>query len=215
MASIAAVVRVLSCCAMGLAALPAAAQIPTYPLPSALHYLGTSGPGPINPGVIVGFNPQPDPPGFADRVDLANPMDLMIAFGGAVPRTTTILFNMHGLSMGDPYSMMGVGTFMELGDHMASYMFDEMGDGAMYQVTFDISGFAGGWTSFNPQPDPPGDLGFAFTAMSTDPGLSVQIDYVLPSGGLAPLSFIPEPAGLGFLLMGAATMIGLRRKATG
>jgi len=183
---------------------------PTYPLPTDLHYFATSGPGPVNPGVILGFNPQPDPPGFVDRVNLEHPMDPRIAFGGYAG-ITTILFNMHGASMSDPYSM-GAGTFTDLGGRLVTYMFDEMGDGATYQVTFDISGYDGGWTSFNPRPDPPGDIGFAFTGVSTDPGVSMQIAYVLPSGGLVPLSFIPEPAGLGLLLMGAATLIGLRRK---
>jgi hypothetical protein len=212
MARLASVVRVLSCCTMGLAALPAVADtIPTYPLPTDLHVLATFGPAPVNPGVIVGFNPQPDPPGFVDLVDLANPLNPTITFSVGGPTTTTILFGMFGHGPGDPYSP-AAGLFTLNADHVATYVFDETGDGSVFQVTFDIFGVLGGWSSFNPQPDPPGDFGFSFTGDAT---LGVQIDYVEPSGALAPLSLIPEPAGPGLLLIGAAALVGLRRKAAG
>jgi hypothetical protein len=213
MASLATAIRALSCCAMGLAALPAAADtIPTYPLPTDLHVLATSGPAPVNPGVIVGFNPQPDPPGFGDLVDFTNPLDPTITFSVSGPTTTTILFGMYGHGPGDPYTP-APGLFSSNPvQHTASYVFDETGDGSVFQVTFDISGITGGWSSFNPQPDPPGDFGFSFTGDAT---LGVQIDYKEPSGAFAPLSFIPEPAGSGLLLIGAAALVGLRRKAAG
>lgn len=213
MASLATAVRVLSCCTIGLAPLPASAAATLgYPLPTDLHVFATSGPAPVNPGVIVGFNPQPDPPGFGDRVDLANPMDPSITFSVGGPTTTTILFGMHGAGPSDPYSP-SPGVFSSDEDlQTASYVFDETGDGSVFQVTFNISGFTGAWSSFNPQPDPPGDFGFSFTG---DPMLTVQVDYVEPSGGLAPLSFVPEPAGPGLLLIGAAALVGLRRKAAG
>jgi PEP-CTERM motif len=212
MANLTAVVRVLSWCAMGLAALPAVAQsLPTYPLPTDLHYLSTSGPGPVNPAVIVGFNPQPDPPGFGDVVDLRNPMDPSIAFRTVSPVTTTILFGMHGASPSDGYAI-SPGLFTDNRDGTASYVFAEAGDGSVFKVTFDISGFTGGWSSFNPQPDPPGDNGFVFVG---DPMFTWHIDLQLANGGLAPLAFVPEPASLGILLMGLGTLIGLRRKAAG
>jgi hypothetical protein len=210
MANMAAAARVACCCAIGLAASPAVAQSVTFPLPPLLHYLATTGAGPINPEVIVGFNPQPDPPGFSDVVDLANRMDPSIGFSTGTPVTTTIVFGMHGPGSSDPYSA-SPGLFTSNSDG-TRYVFDETGDGSVFQVTFDISGYTGGFNSFNPQPDPPGDVGFVFTG---DPMMHFHIDLQLPGAGLAPLSFIPEPASLGLLMMGVGGLMGLRRKAVG
>lgn len=164
----------------------------------------------LSPEVLVGFNPQPDPPGFSDVVDLANRMDPSIGFSTGTPVTTTIVFGMHGPGSSDPYSA-SPGLFTSNSDG-TRYVFDETGDGSVFQVTFDISGYTGGFNSFNPQPDPPGDVGFVFTG---DPMMHFHIDLQLPGAGLAPLSFIPEPASLGLLMMGVGGLMGLRRKAVG
>src|SRR5579871_4293651 len=42
-------------------------------LPTHLQYFDTTG-GIINPEVLFGFNPQPDPPGFGPLADLTNPL---------------------------------------------------------------------------------------------------------------------------------------------
>src|SRR5579859_3886945 len=57
--------------------------------------LTTSG-GPIDPGVIVGFNPQPDPPGFGDDgalIGLLNPADPLL-FSPAVGGSFTFLIGL-------------------------------------------------------------------------------------------------------------------------
>jgi hypothetical protein len=58
----------------------------------------TSHGGPINPGVIVGFNPQPDPPGVGDDgalIGLLNPADPMLmspSTGGSFTFLIGLLF---------------------------------------------------------------------------------------------------------------------------
>jgi hypothetical protein len=207
MPSLTAALRVLACCTVGLAALPAAASVvvPSYPLPTDLHYLATTGLGPLNPEVIVGFNPQPDPPGFGDLVDLANPLAPSITL--STTGLTTILFGMHGPGPNDPYTMTP-GLFSVNSDHVGTCNFTETGDGNTFQVTFDIAGLTGGWSSFNPQPDPPGDFGFVFDG---DSRLTVHIDLVQPNQTLQPLALVPEPTGLGVLLVALGALIGTGR----
>jgi hypothetical protein len=212
MSSLTAVLRVLACCTAGLAALPMAARsagVPSYPLPTQLYSLTTAGLGPLNPAVIVGFNPQPDPPGFSDQVDLSNPLGPSFRFAVNQPTITTILFGMHGPGPNDPYTATP-GLFSGVNsDHVATDVFTETGDGNVFQVTFDVSGILGDWSSFNPQPDPPGDFGFAYLGDTT---LTVHIDRVLPNQSLVPLALVPEPASLGVLLAGLGALMGVRRR---
>jgi len=189
------------------------ATLATLPLPHELHVFATSGPGPVDPAVLVGFNPQPEPPGNVNAVSLRNPVDPSITLPGR--GSFTVLFGMHGPTPGDPYSI-APGIFTDHGDGTADYQFAVTGDGSVFQASFDISGYGGGWVGFNPQPDPPGDFGLGSVGFvfDGDPMLTWHIDAPLPGGNeFAPLRFreVPEPAGLGLLLLGAGAVMRLRR----
>ena len=158
--------------------------------------LETNG-GVLNPGVIVGFNPQPDPPGFP-TLNLANPRE-PILFQPAGPTTLDFVMSFYGLpglllpAVQKPNAD-GVTDFaFEYGDHT----FD-------VTLTFSGPGAIRDWVSFNPQPDPPGVwFADAITFAATgDPSVSFSV-----SEDRSQLSFAtPEPStwalmGLGFTVL--------------
>jgi hypothetical protein len=148
----AAAAAVLALAAAGAAQAGDGSVRPNYKFPDASRgfSLRTSG-GPVNPGVLVGFNPQPDPPGdfhtFLDLTDPTNPTlrnamsqgDFQLVFshlaGGEGPH-----------EMPAPNSDGKTGFIRRLGDHIVVVTFDFLG------------GSIGEWSGFNPQPDPPGDF---------------------------------------------------------
>jgi hypothetical protein len=164
--------------------------------------LDTSG-GMLNPGVIVGFNPQPDPPGIP-TLDLANAFEpKFIQPPGAGPAFDFVLS-----FVGPPGLLLpavqkpnadGVTTFtINWGDHT----FD-------VGLTFSGPGGVADWAAFVPQPDPPG-IWFADVVTfggAADPMASLTI-----SEDGSRLSFsTPEPAtwalmGLGFAALGFMSM---------
>ena len=182
-----------------------AAAVPyTGELAQDLHFFETAS-GFVNPAVLVGFNPQPEPPGDRSRVDLGNPIQPTITLEGA--GLFTIVFGMHspggGGGAGRPYSfLLPDGDPVVRGDH-AFYQFHAFGDGSVFQISFDIGGFTGGWAGFNPQPEPPGDFGQSFVAFGFigDPSLAVTIEEgTIDNGAFVRDSFltfreVPEPAG--------------------
>jgi PEP-CTERM motif len=198
----------------------------TITLPHSLDYFATSGPGPINPGVLVGFNPQPDPP-FIGRtlVDLINPTEPMFFQPGS--GAFTILFGLAGPG-GSPFTFtLPTGGPTVRGTN-ATYSFMAMaGDGSVFQVGFDISGFTGGWAGFNPQPEPPGNYGSSFEGFSFnsapsafDPVLGVTMvegildingDFI-PDGGAKSFALVPEPATLAVLGFCLAGLLTVRRR---
>ena len=108
--------------------------------------LETNG-GVLNPGVIVGFNPQPDPPGFP-TLNLANPREPILV-QPAGPTTLDFVMSFSGLpglllpAVQKPNADGATDFAFEYGDHT----FD-------VTLTFSGPGAIRDWVSFNPQPDP-------------------------------------------------------------
>jgi|GEM_PF-6172457 len=204
----------------GLAVSPAwAARAVT--LPSDLDLFATTGSGgPINPGVLVGFNPQPDPPGSpVPLLDLTDPTHPSLSLTGV--GTYSILFGFNDAS-GTPYQFtLPTAPLQGNADGHASYSFlATAGDGSVFQMSFDLSGINGAAVGFNPQPDPPGFggsiVGFSFQG---DPMMSWTLDSgtLDGNGNFSPsgvLSFdqVPEPATMMLFGSGLLALGMVRRK---
>jgi hypothetical protein len=160
---------------------------PPITLPHNLDFLATSGPGPVDPALLVGFNPQPDPPGDNAAIDLRNPSDPSIDQPGS--GVFTILFGMHGHGPGgDPYSFTVPTGGPLISGRLATFKLLAQGDGSVFQASFDISGYTGGWVDFNPQPDPPGFGGsfVGFSFISSPLALDPIYSWTLQEGHLDP-----------------------------
>lgn len=166
----------------------------------------TSHGGPINPGVLVGFNPQPDPPGIGDDgllIALLNPADPMLispSTGGAFS------FRLAFQGFGD-------GSVIPLpdapnSDGFTSFRFASGIHDISVTLQFGPNQVdQGSWKGFNPQPDPPGDVlagQFNFTTRA-DPFMAFQVSidgqqlsFALDDSGAG----VPEPATWGLMLVG-------------
>jgi hypothetical protein len=199
---------ILLASALLLPVLARAAQVTSGPLPHNLFDFATSG-GPLNPGVLVGFNPQPDPPGdYAGTLDLANaahPGFLLPAVQG----NYSLLLGF--MLPGNPFTLH---TAAPNPDGVAQWD-ATLGDGSVFQVDMMIGGFEGDWAAFNPQPDPPGIPagGFAEFTFTGDTSLSLSITEVAPGGDHFALNFalVPESSSIALLLLPVLALIGSRR----
>ena len=219
MAVVAAGTSVLAAGAASAQAGPPAQFSPNYHFADGrLGYSLVSRGGPINPGVLVGFNPQPDPPGDGDHgalIALLNPSSPLL-FDPNLAASWSWSISLVGMADG---SVMPLPVAPENG-HNTSV--ENMIDG--HDVVISL-GFGPGpidptsWASFNPQPDPPGDfLGGMFSfATPGDPWMffDVFVDGQQLSFDLAPPSGAPEPATWDMLIggfIGAGAVLRLRRR---
>jgi hypothetical protein len=193
----------------------------TGPLPSNLHVLTSLSDGLLLPGVLVGFNPQPDPPGDVGKIDLGDPERPTIDLDAFGAGTYTFLFGVDLPTGGADFRVFGAPN----SDHIFSFEYGGFvldGVASEALVTVTIAGFAGDWVSFNPQPDPPGDfadnsIGFAFSA---DPMLSLteQIGTLDQNGDFVPngdgaISFaVPAPAAVALFPVALAALGFARRR---
>ncbi|WP_293899164.1 PEPxxWA-CTERM sorting domain-containing protein [Phenylobacterium sp.] len=194
--------------------------------------LSTHG-GIVNPGVLVGFNPQPDPPGDGALIGLLSVLDL------ADPTHPTIHAPLIG---GDGYRLQ---FYHNLADGSVRPIdapnsdgftgFSEMFRGHNINVTFQFAPGRvdpGSWVGFNPQPDPPGDgfaqdfhfFGAAPTIGVTSFGRGGGVDTspkavvafsVSVDGDLLSFSATPEPATWAMMLLGfggAGAVLRQRRR---
>jgi hypothetical protein len=156
--------------------------------------------GIVNPEVLVGFNPQPDPPGFSG--------DIYTPEGGGAriftpPSATGYQFELSFLGLGSgrlatpmaPNSDGVTGESFRIGDNT-------------FDVTIAFSGPAAArdWAAFNPQPDPPGrwfGSTFDFGAVG-DPTATIRI-----TENGAPLSLslaAPEPSAWALVIIGVGAV---------
>jgi hypothetical protein len=173
----------------------------TFPDGSKGFALLTQG-GVVNPEVLVGFNPQPDPPG-----------------GGLTPTTTLDLTDplhpsLNNTSTDGPFivelALLGVGDGTiplpaAPGDGGRTTT-RQLIDGEEFAFTF----FTGpglvdqaSWGAFNPQPDPPGDvlgLSYAFEGR-IDPNFTLYITEDGQALSFSPAT-APEPATWAMLIAG-------------
>ncbi len=197
-----------ACVSLTLAGAAQAAQAQVWQAPNYVFPSGQQGfklqshGGIINPGVIVGFNPQPEPPG--DRGDgsliaLLNPSEPHL-FNPSTDGSFTFLIGL--LFPGD-------GSVISLPDAPNSDGFTGFTDvfqGHTFQVSLRFGPGqvdARTWSSFNPQPDPPGDVlagQFQFFG-ALDPDMFIRI-----TEDRTPLTFtldsVPEPESWALMILG-------------
>jgi len=187
--------------------------------------------GVVNPGVLVGFNPQPDPPGtpipFIALDDATFPVITQYPPGPCAPSACgSFQFQMSFLGVGtpgltDPPDPEFIGATPATADALPMDIdrtaFSFIADGHTFDVTLYVLGPGNvqDWVAFNPQPDPPGDgwaVSFDFGPFTGDPqvGFSVNEDN-------NPLSFqltTPLPAALPLFAGGLGVLgaLAARRK---
>jgi hypothetical protein len=187
----------------------AAELLPAYTFPdgSAGFEFRTSG-GITNPGVLVGFNPQPDPPGFpTTTADLRDPTSPVFdqTTGTSAYLVTVSLLLPGTPSLLLPADLEADGSVRVTCDGSVA----KACDGSVFQISLafpadDVTS----WSSFNPQPDPPG---IYFSYLATFRGAPTFALSITDGGNPLTFSPVPEPAtwalmAVGFVSLGAFAM---------
>lgn len=211
-----------------LLAAPAQAGIEPTPFIdwSMAQQLHGSGPLGDDPRVIVGFNPQPEPPRVFDSfLDLSTPSQpTLVRRGDFAPGTAFDLVLAIGGS-GDGLTLLpkfdgGIPT-----GGVATLGFDVIGPGGhdLFDVFVDFGSSSGGVldgfsaVAFNPQPEPPAarfgadsDFGVSFTFTSfSDTWVRLRVFDL--QGNALQFSAVPAPATLALAGLALAGL-GLRRR---
>lgn len=175
-----------------------------------------------DPLILLGFNPQPDPPtGDFPLVDVS-PDGMMVSLSRNTNGTSNfrILF---GITDGVFFEINAAGE-----PDVGQFQFDVMdgGSGAlMFDVLFDISTDSGGvpeefsWVGFNPQPDPPGlalggdtiGFDFEFTSLSL---ATLEVRIQDSEGTMMTFTKVPEPSSVTLAALALLSMLahGHRRR---
>jgi hypothetical protein len=180
--------------------------------------------GIVNPAVLVGFNPQPEPPASVTELSFDYPPDPVLLLRD---------------QRNPPGGMQMFDVFLALGVPAVQFMFTDpalprtggstvhtratsLGGDVAFDVFFDISSSSGGMidpgslVGFNPQPEPPASFGGAFGMsfgidMLSDAMVGVRVTDA--NGNALTLRGVPEPAGLALAGLGILAFVR-RRCAT-
>ena len=192
-----------------------------------LQAFGLAGSGGlVNPGLLVGFNPQPEPPArIAELSFAANPM------GDMYPPDPILTLRDQTQTAGTPQFF---DVFVALGVPMVELSFSApaiaagvpgvrteartAGGELLFQILLDLSSSSGGivdpasLVGFNPQPEPPagyasGAFGMSF-AMTSLSDVMLRLQVFDAEGNPITLRSVPEPPAL--VALGLA-MLALQR----
>jgi hypothetical protein len=216
---------VLGC---ALLAASAAQALPAVQIdPKAFHFALQANSGPENPGVAVGFNPQPDPPGepltLLDLLDATRPV-LTVPAGGE--RSFRFLFALGTSGDISPFELVLVPP--PDADRLAIEARNRDGR-TLLTIDAFVSISDGGHldpgsiVGFDPQPDPPGaadsigiDFGFGAPAVGVGRGVgpfaTLSFEMHDAAGGVFSFKQVPEPATLMSVGLGVALLAARRSR---
>ena len=164
--------------------------------------------------MLVGFNPQPDPPGVPTvTADLRDPTSPVF---DQTSQATTYLVTVSLLLPGTPSLLLPADVILGR-DGVARVTCDgsvtQACDGSVFQFSLAFpADDVKSWSSVNPQPDPPG-LYFRYLAtFSGEPTFSLSI---MDGGNPLTFSPVPEPATWGLMAVGFVSLgaFAMRRRA--
>lgn len=214
---------------LAAAVVPPTEQIDPQDFRIALRGTAPSTSGVQNPGVLVGFNPQPDPPGLPVALLLGDNLLPAVQTPTGGERAFHFLFALGNLP--------GTNTHWSFvpaaAPNLNQFAFDALLDGnvALHVVAtpsrsdgllFDPGSLVG----FNPQPDPPGftaigfDLLFVppvtvngFAALADlAPTATIQFQVTDASGAVYSFTPVPLPASLGLTGLAMMMLARVRRR---
>jgi hypothetical protein len=191
---------------------PSSGISPNYDLGSAgPGYLFDTWGGTVNPGLIVGFNPQPDPP-------IGWPSPTLSIFNQTQIQIVQTGFGQFGFVIAFPglTGLLLPAVDKPNSDGITSLSFtDDNGNVFNVGLAFAGPGDAGSWTwgAFNPQPDPPGVwAAYQITfAGGPDPSVSLTLQ---ENGKYLNLGAAPEPSTWAMMLIGFAGLGLAGRRAS-
>jgi hypothetical protein len=163
----------------------------------------------LNPGVLVGFNPQPDPPGtplpYLDLSSLTHPIitsECDDSIPGACDGSFRFELALTGLNGYDGLLLPAVRS--PNADGLTQLEFTA--DGSVFVLSMVFSGPGGviSWGSFNPQPDPPGDIIIPYDIkFGGDASVALQLT---EDGKLLSFGVVPEPSTWALMALGFAAL---------
>lgn len=177
----------------------------------------------VHPAMLVGFNPQPEPPAGDVMLDLMNPPAPVITSRSTEYPPDPIFEFVIGLTHPEAASMFTGFDTIPSPDGLFEFgcAFD---DGSSFMIrltlisTSPINRFS--WTAFNPQPEPPafpGALGFSFTMMTGARGdaeeQSVSVGIEVFNGDNRVSWEIPAAPTAVLAIIAAVPMVHRRRRA--
>jgi hypothetical protein len=184
--------------------------------------------GIVNPAVLVGFNPQPEPPEWLTQLGGAPP-EPVLTLRNQNPGTFFDLFLAVDLLLPAVITLQPVPDDGIPAAPVATLHLEAIGSslaGAptkFFDVFLDFLSSSGGVMDgasavmFNPQPEPPGDFGgdsdfganFTFTSFSD---VSVSLRILDVAGTQLSFILVPEPTGLALMGLGLAFLARRRSR---